>query len=68
MNSIEKKIAEKNATFSKIYGDIVNQKIRERYSLSEELSILRQRDEKPSEYAEYNAYVERCKAEAKKQI
>ena len=37
--------------------------IRERYSVDDELAILRQRDSKPEEFAEYNAYVEKVKAE-----
>ena len=40
--------------------------IRQRYSINDELAILRQRDEKPTEFNEYNAYVEECKAEAKR--
>ncbi len=40
--------------------------IRKRYTVNQELAILRQRDTKPEEFAEYNAYVEQCKAEAKK--
>ena len=40
--------------------------IRQRYSINDEFAILRQRDTKPTEFAEYNAYVEECKAEAKK--
>lgn len=47
------------------YENAVNAKIREKYTLSQELSILRQRDEKPEEYAEYYAYCEECKAVAK---
>lgn len=47
------------------YENAVNAKIRERYTLSQELSILRQRDSKPEEYNAYNAYCEACKAEAK---
>jgi hypothetical protein len=39
--------------------------IRKKYSLSEELAILRQRDEKLTEFAEYNSYAEECKAKAK---
>lgn len=39
--------------------------IRKRYSINDELAILRQRDTKPTEFDEYNAYVEECKAEAK---
>lgn len=45
-------------------GEIVNTLIRERYSLSEEIAILRQRDTKPEEFAEYNNYAEFCKQKA----
>ena len=31
--------------------------IRKRYSINQELAILRQRDDKPDEYAAYNQYV-----------
>lgn len=44
------------------YDEAVNAKIRERYSVSQEFAILRQKDEKPEEYAEYFAYCEECKA------
>lgn len=47
------------------YENAVNAKIREKYTLSQELSILRQKDEKTDEYAEYYAYCEQCKAQAK---
>lgn len=39
--------------------------IRQKYSLSDEIAILRQRDIKPNEFAEYNIFVESCKTEAK---
>ena len=38
-------------------------RVREVYSVDDELAILRQRDVKPEEFAEYNAYVEKIKAE-----
>ena len=41
--------------------NIVDALIRDKYSLSQELSILRQRDTKPEEYLEYNTYAEGCK-------
>lgn len=44
------------------YGAAINQYIRERYTASQEFSVLRQKDEKPEEYAEYYAYCEECKA------
>ncbi len=47
------------------YNEEVNNMIRQRYSLSEELAILRQRDTKPEEFAAYNEYAEYCKVEVK---
>ena len=47
------------------YDEIINEAIRERYSINKEFAILRQRDTKPDEFAEYNAYVEKCKTKAK---
>lgn len=43
------------------YDEAVNAKIRERYTESQEFAILRQKDEKPAEYATYYAYCEECK-------
>lgn len=43
------------------YGNQVNELIRAKYSLSEELSLLRQRDSKQEEFQKYNAYCEECK-------
>lgn len=45
------------------YEQRVVNRIRERYSVDDELAILRQRDTKPEEFAEYNAFVEKIKAE-----
>lgn len=59
------RLAEKNGTLGRLYGDRVDELVRERYTLSDELALLRQRDEKPEEYAAYNAYVEDCKTRAK---
>ena len=50
------------------YDDAVNAKIRERYTESQEFAILRQKDEKPTEYATYYAYCEECKAFVKAMI
>nr|DAR43948.1 MAG TPA: hypothetical protein [Caudoviricetes sp.] len=50
------------------YGNQVNDLIRRRYSLSEELAILRQKDEKPDEYRAYFAFCEECKAKAKVEL
>lgn len=45
------------------YEQRVVNRIREKYSIDDELAILRQRDTKPEEFAEYNAFVEMVKAE-----
>lgn len=47
------------------YENRVVELLREKYSLNQELAILRQRDAKPEEYAAYNEYAEACKTKAK---
>lgn len=50
------------------YNAYVVGKVRLRYAVDQEIALLRQREEKPEEFAEYNAYVEACKAEARKAL
>ena len=50
------------------YGNQVNDLIRRKYSLSEELAILRQKDEKPDEYRAYFAFCEGCKSKVKVEL
>ena len=40
----------------------ISSRIRARYSVDDEIAILRQRDAKPDEFAEYNAFVEAIKS------
>ena len=47
------------------YPSYVAERIHEKYSVDDEIAIIRQKEEKPSEYAEYYAYCEMVKAEAK---
>ncbi len=68
MTEIEKKLAELNGVQEELYAQEVERLIRRRYSLSNELSLSRQRDKKPEEWEAYNSYCEQCKAEAKKII
>ena len=44
------------------YKERVVSRIREKYSVDDEIAILRQRETKPKEFAEYNAFVEQIKA------
>ena len=61
----EQEQAEREYWLNIPYAEAVDMKIREKYSVSQEFAILRQRDEKPEEYAEYYAYCEECKAYVK---
>ena len=45
------------------YEQRVVNRIRDVYSVDDEIAILRQRDTKPEEFAKYNAFVEKVKAE-----
>lgn len=63
--SVEKYNARKQREKEKLYVDKIVSKIRLKYSINDELAILRQATTKPDEFAEYNAYVEQCKAEVK---
>lgn len=51
-----------------LYEKNIEKRIRAKYSINAELAIIRQRDTKPEEFEEYNAYVERCKIEVKKEM
>lgn len=45
------------------FKDRVISRIRAVYSVDDEIAIIRQRDSKPEEFAEYNAFVEQIKEE-----
>ena len=47
------------------YSERVVARIREVYSVDDELAILRQKDTKPEEFEQYFAFVEKIKAEEK---
>ena len=62
------KLVLKNISKDRLYPNLVSRLIRERYSVDDEMAILRQRDTKPDEYEAYNAFCEDCKAKARKEI
>ncbi len=68
LNLLNKNKTIEPKTYDAVYGSLIEKKIRLRYSLSAELAILRQRDTKADEFKAYNAYVEQCKAEVKKDM
>ena len=61
-------LAIKNNRIDKTYEELVITLIRQKYSINEELAILRQRDSKPQEFAEYNQFVENIKSQLKAKI
>lgn len=56
------------SSYIQSYEDMVNNKIREKYTSSQEFAILRQKEEKPEEYKAYFDYCEKCKTEIKQKI
>ena len=60
----EQEIAEMEANMPTIpYEQRIVNRIREKYSVDDELAILRQRESKPDEFAAYNDFVEGIKRE-----
>ena len=62
------RLAKLNGNAEILYPVLVEEKIRARYAVGDELAIVRQRDRKPQEFAEYDAYCEKCKREAKEEL
>ena len=63
--SIDKYKSRKETEAKIEYENKIVALIRKKYNVNQELAILRQRDTKPQEFAEYNEYVEQCKAQVK---
>lgn len=62
------RLARLNGNAQSLYHALVEEKIRAMYTVGEELAVVRQRDRKPQEFAEYDAYCEKCKREAKEEL
>ena len=63
--SIDKYKSRKETEAKIEYENKIVALIRKKYNVNQELAILRQRDTKPLEFAEYNEYVEQCKEQVK---
>lgn len=68
MTKEQKLLIQKNGKEAAYYADLTCTLIRSRYSLSEELSLLRRRDEAPEAFADYTAFAEECKSRARAEI
>lgn len=69
-DSIEEEMAEEilENVYTPSYKEMIVARIREVYSIDDEIAILRQKDVKPDEFKEYYAFVEQCKAEVKAEL
>ena len=63
--NVDKYNARKQALANEEYESKIVALIRQKYNVNQELAILRQREVKPQEFAEYNEYVEQCKEQVK---
>ena len=63
--NVDKYNARKQVLANEEYENKIVALIRKKYNVNQELAILRQREVKPEEFAEYNKYVEQCKAKVK---
>ena len=63
--ALMKRLIEETGCVYYRYDMIVSGLIREKYSISDELALHRQRDSKPEEVVDYNAFEEDCKTLAK---
>lgn len=61
-------LAQKNGTLDRLYADTVSQLMRTIYTVSDEISILRQKEEKPEEHKKYVEDAENFKRIVKEQI
>jgi hypothetical protein len=66
-----------NASFEEIinmqmnaqsYSELVSKYIHERYSIDEEIAIVRQREEKKEKFNAYYSFCEECKVRAKQEL
>ena len=64
----ELQMAEKNGNLEELYGEMVNDCVCKKYSFPAQISLLRQKDKKPDEYATFFDFAEQCKTEIKDYI
>lgn len=68
MKANEIELAKKNGTIGRIKAKLVDDKISEKYSVSHQIAILRQKEEKPEEFKEFYAFAEKCKEEVNTEL
>ena len=64
MSNLVNKLIKGTQAEKEEYNHLIVKLIRQKYSINDELAILRQQTTKPEEFNEYNSYVEECKKQA----
>lgn len=68
LSEIQIKLAKLSGVEEEVRGQEISERIHQKYPLSAQLAVQRQREQKPEEFAEYNAYCEAVKAQVKAQF
>lgn len=68
MDSKTMRALAKSGRGEEAYAIRVGELVRAWYSVSDELAILRQREDKPEEFQAYNAFAKACKAQAHREV
>ena len=68
MDEKAKRLLVKSGRGEEVYALRVEELVRERYSVSAELAILRQRETKAEEFQAYNTFAEASKAQAHREV
>ena len=63
INKVEIELARKNGTLELLQDKLVTKLIRNKYTLSQELAAVRQRDTKPEKFKEFSDFADKCIAE-----
>ena len=66
VTNTEMELARKNGTLDLLQDKLVTKLIRKRYTISQELATVRQRDTKPDKFKEFNEFANKCVDEVNK--
>lgn len=68
--AVEKVITPEELAFAKQqqYEELIESKIRQKYTVSQEFAVQRKRYTEPEKFDEYNSYVEKCISDAKMEV
>ena len=64
----EIELAKRNDTVEELKNRLIDAIITELYSVGEQIALLRQRDQKPEEFARFDRHAELCKEMVKRYI